>query len=153
MWSKGVEVAQIERAIAQGLRPGYEDTGPVRQAARRTGDVMRAVMEIGLCVNPGADFGRLPELLPAQLELGIVEGLVPIAQYAEVPLGRSVYLGLAREDLTTVDAIIDADEAMVLRCVDNNSEQLKIVLEAAERAKNEAEQRFSLDDLVPPLTD
>ncbi|MFI0418819.1 DEAD/DEAH box helicase [Spongiactinospora sp. 9N601] len=154
MWSRGIDLAGIERAIAVRTHAGYADVGPVRQAARRTGDIMRAVIEIGQCVNPAADLGALPDLLPAQLELGIAEGLVPIAKWVEVPLRRSVYLNLAREGLDTADRIVDADPGVVRTCVGDDSELMAVVLEAAELALTErTREQVTLSDLVPPPVD
>ncbi|WP_033023670.1 hypothetical protein, partial [Streptomyces rimosus] len=97
MWTEGVKLADIERAISDRTKTTRPETpGPVQQAVQRAADVIATVIEIAFHVHPTAGLGNLPDVLPAQLELGIVEDLVSIAWHAEVPLPRPVYLGLAR---------------------------------------------------------
>ncbi|MER8001866.1 DEAD/DEAH box helicase [Streptomyces sp. NPDC095613] len=132
MWAEGISLAGIERAIAdQEKRTRPEFPGPVQYAAQRAADVIATVIEIALLVHPTVDLGDLPDTLPTQLELGIVEGLVPIAWNTEVPLGRPVYLGLARAGLTSPAAILAADPELLLDCVGGDPERHSAVRNAA----------------------
>ncbi|MGV9338993.1 DEAD/DEAH box helicase [Streptomyces sp. NPDC003688] len=132
MWAEGINLAGIERAIAdQKKRTRPEFPGPVQYTAQRAADVIATVIEIALLVHPTVDLGDLPDTLPTQLKLGIVEGLVPIAWNTEVPLGRPVYLSLARAGLTSPAAILTADPGLLLGCVGGDPEQHSAVRNAA----------------------
>lgn len=132
MWAEGINLAGIERAIAdQEKRTRPEFPGPVQYTAQRAADVIATVIEIALLVHPTVDLGDLPDTLPTQLELGIVEGLVPIAWNTEVPLGRPVYLSLARAGLTSPAAILPADPGLLLDCVGGDPERHSAVRNAA----------------------
>ncbi len=132
MWAEGISLAGIERAIADQTkltRPEFP--GPVQYTAQRAADVIATVIEIALLVHPTVDLGDLPDTLPTQLELGIVEGLVPIAWNTEVPLGRPVYLSLARVGLTSPAAILAADPGLLLDSVGGDPERRNAVRKAA----------------------
>ncbi|SFD43140.1 DEAD/DEAH box helicase [Streptomyces aidingensis] len=132
MWTEGMGLADIERAIADPEKiTRREIPGPVQQAVQRAADVIRTVIEIALHVQPAAELGSLPDVLPHQLELGIVAGLVPIAWHAEIPLHRPVYLALAREGLASPEAILKADPHLLLDCVGGDPERRRVVQEAA----------------------
>ncbi|QDQ14375.1 DEAD/DEAH box helicase [Streptomyces spectabilis] len=139
MWADGVALADIERAISdpqKKTRPGFP--GPVRHAVQRAADVMATVIEITFHVHPAADLGSLPDVFPAQLELGAPEGLVPIAWHAKVPLLRPVYLALARSGLASPADVVAADPDLVLDCVGSDDELRRVVLVAAAAALEEA---------------
>ncbi|MFK4102102.1 hypothetical protein ACI2L1_18890 [Streptomyces sp. NPDC019531] len=141
MWAEGVKLGNIERAISdQQTLTRRESPGPVQHAAQRTADVLATVVEIAFHVHPTADLGILPDVLPAQLELGIVAGLVPIAWHAEIPLLRPVYLNLARAGLTSPADILTADPALLLDCVGGRPEQRHVVWKAAMAAQEEADE-------------
>ncbi|MFD8097277.1 DEAD/DEAH box helicase [Streptomyces malaysiensis] len=132
MWAEGISLACIERAIAdQAKLTRPELPGPVQYAAQRAADVIATVIEIALLIHPTVDLGDLPDTLPTQLELGIVEGLVPIAWNTEIPLGRPVYLGLAREGLTSPADILAADPGLLLDCVGGDPGRHSAVRNAA----------------------
>ncbi|SMF38920.1 DEAD/DEAH box helicase [Streptomyces sp. Amel2xC10] len=141
MWTEGVKLGDIERAIShQQTLTRREPPGPVQHAAQRAADVLATVVEIAFHVHPAADLGVLPDVLPAQLELGIVAGLVPIAWHTEVPLLRPVYLGLARAGLTSPAEILTADSELLLDCVGGDPERRRVVREAAVAAQEEADE-------------
>lgn len=141
MWAEGISLAGIERAIAdQEKRTRPEFPGPVQYTAQRAADVITTVIEIALLIHPTVDLGDLPDTLPTQLELGIVEGLVPIAWNTEVPLGRSVYLSLARAGLTSPAAILAADPGLLLDCVGGDPERHSAVWNAAAIVQADADE-------------
>ncbi|MFC8076217.1 DEAD/DEAH box helicase [Streptomyces sp. NPDC057307] len=141
MWAEGISLAGIERAIAdQEKRTRPEFPGPVQYTAQRAADVIATVIEIALLIHPTVDLGDLPDTLPTQLELGIVEGLVPIAWNTEVPLGRSVYLSLARAGLTSPAAILAAGPGLLLDCVGGDPERHSAVWNAAAIVQADADE-------------
>ncbi|WP_205647933.1 DEAD/DEAH box helicase [Actinomadura rubteroloni] len=149
-WSTGIPLFRIERELTEVQALTKGETGPVQQTARRTADIIDTVVDIGRHVNPAADFGDLPDVLAIQLELGIAKGLVPIARYVDGILARPVYLGLARNGLGTVDSILAAEEPRVLEGVGGRREIARIVLDAAEMARAEAERGDLAADLPDP---
>jgi hypothetical protein len=132
MWAEGISLAGIERVIADQVsltRP--ELPGPVQHTVQRAADVIATVIEIALLIHPTADLGDLPDTLPTQLERGIVAALVPIAWNTEIPLGRPVYLGLARAGLTSPADILAAAPGLLLDCVGGDSRLHDAVRNAA----------------------
>ncbi|GAB2887670.1 DEAD/DEAH box helicase [Streptomyces mayteni] len=153
MWTEGIRLAGIERAISDPAKLTRPDVpGPVQHVVQRTADVIATVVEIALHLHPTADLGNLPDVLPAQLELGIVAGLVPIAWHAKVSLGRPVFIGLARGGLISPAEILAADPERLLDCVGGDLERQRVVREAAVAAQEEAHE-VDLRDLRPPVDD
>ncbi|MFD9716102.1 DEAD/DEAH box helicase [Streptomyces sp. NPDC059076] len=148
MWTRGMALSQIEKAITLTLPVTARGTGPVRQAARRTADVMGAVLDIAAHMRPTADLGDLPDLLPVQLELGIPKEFVPLARHTERRIPRPVYLSLLREGFETINAIVAGDQTLLLAAVGGDNSLLRTLLDAAAAARAEAE-RPDLSDLLP----
>ncbi|ANW21373.1 DEAD/DEAH box helicase [Streptomyces clavuligerus] len=148
MWTRGMALSQIERAITLMLPPTARSTGPVRQAARRAADVMGAVLDIAAHVCPSADLGDLPDLLPVQLELGIPKEFVPLARHTERRIPRPVYLSLLREGFETIDAIVAGHQPLLLDVAGGDNLLLRNLLDAATAARAEAD-RPDLSDLLP----
>ncbi|QKW28697.1 DEAD/DEAH box helicase [Streptomyces seoulensis] len=132
MWTEGIRLADIERRIADQEKTTRPDIpGPVQHAVQRAADVIGTVIEIADRIHPAADLGSLPDILPHQLELGIVAGLVPVAWHVKTPLHRHVYIGLARVGLTSPADILAADPELLLDCVGGDPERRRVVREAA----------------------
>ncbi|MCX5233834.1 DEAD/DEAH box helicase [Streptomyces prunicolor] len=149
MWAEGVKLGEIERAISdQQTLTRRESPGPVQHAAQRAADVLATVFEIVFHVHPTADLDVLADVLPAQLELGIVADLVPLSWHTDVPLLRSVYLGLARAGLTSPADILAADPELLLDCVGGDPEQRHVVREAAVAAQEEADEGALRDRIL-----
>ncbi|MEV4049679.1 DEAD/DEAH box helicase [Amycolatopsis sp. NPDC049688] len=153
MWSNGRPISKIETALTLHLRPqaGIRDPGPIAHAAQRTADVIRAVVDIARHLHPEAELAELAEVLPWQLSLGIVKGLVPVARHLDRRVEREVYLRLDQLGLTDPEGVAAADTAQLLQCA--GSEDLAdAVRAAAEAAVAEANQP-ALDDLIDPPAD
>lgn len=132
-WSQGVGIDQIECDLTRHQWIDARSTGPIEQAARRSATIVGSVIDMARHIHPTADLGILPELLPAQLDLGIAQGLVPVARYIAVDFDRETYLALAREELDSAGAILDADPATVRTCV--GQEHVDALLAAALQAR------------------
>ncbi|AIG77360.1 Hypothetical protein AJAP_22525 [Amycolatopsis japonica] len=153
MWSNGRPISKIETALTLHLRPqaGIRDPGPIAHAAQRTADVIRAVVDIARHLHPESDLTDLAELLPWQLSLGIVKGLVPVARHLDRRVEREVYLRLDQSGLTDPAGIASADTVQLLQCAGNEN-LAAAVRAAAEAAVAEANQP-ALDDLIDPPED
>jgi hypothetical protein len=130
LWMGGVPIAQIEALLTRHL-PSRDAAGPIRQAARRTRDVIGTVVDIARFFHPTADLERLAELLPAQLELGVPLELAPLALQAGNQLGRQDYLLLKENGLLTAEAVLAAEDELLLSCVGNSAARLAVLREAA----------------------
>ncbi|WP_409465194.1 DEAD/DEAH box helicase [Amycolatopsis sp. GA6-003] len=150
LWIRGSGLPDIERAL-QATLPWQRrnDPGPVVQAMRRATGVMGAVIDIAECVVPGARLGDLPEVLPAQIEIGVIAGQVPIARWAESELPRDVFLMMRKAGLTSVAAVLAADEHEGVKCLGGDSALWRIVRAAAVAAEAEAAAP-GLFDVVSP---
>ncbi|MDI5976737.1 DEAD/DEAH box helicase [Amycolatopsis magusensis] len=149
-WSRGVSLPMIERELVEHQYLKVTSTGPVEQAARRTSDVIEAAIDIAMVVHRGADLGNLPEVLPAQLELGVPAGLVPVLRHLATRLDRETCLDLARDGFDTAGAILSADASDLLAHVGDLALVTDIIA-AAENAEahDEADEPFHF----PPPVD
>ncbi|MEV8289270.1 DEAD/DEAH box helicase [Streptomyces niveus] len=151
MWTRGMALSQIEKAITLALPVTAKVSGPVRQAARRTADVMGAVLEIAVHTRPSADLGDLPDLLPVQLELGIPKEFVPLTRHTEQRIPRQVYLSLLREGFETIDAIAAGDQTLLLAAVGGDKSLLHTLLDATTAVRAQADQPGLSDLLTLPV--
>jgi helicase len=153
-WSRGASLPVIERELLEHQYVEVPNAGPVEQAARRTGDIIEAVIDIAMVVHRGANLGDLPELFPALLELGVPAGLVPVVRHLTVDLDRETWLDLARDGFDNAKAILDAPEAClfahvgVLRHSPHCSEQPRMQKISRTRPRRTTTHHLSAD---PPL--
>lgn len=154
MWSKGNSIVAIEQATTLHVREqaGIRDPGPIANTAQRTADVIRAVIDIARHLHPEADLGDLAEVLPWQISLGIVKGLVPVARHLDRQVDRKVYLRMDRERLRDPAAVAAADSIRLLRCAGDDEQLAAALRTAAEEAVAE-ENQPALDDLMDPPDD
>ncbi|WP_027930277.1 DEAD/DEAH box helicase [Amycolatopsis thermoflava] len=147
-WSHGVALPMIERELVEHQFVAVTSTGPVEQAARRTSNVIEAVIDIAMVVHRGADLGTLPEILPAQLELGVPAGLVPVLRHMPRRLDREACLDLARDGFDTANAILGAGERDLLAHV-GDPDLVNALFAAAEKAnQNDMDEPF---EFPPPV--
>lgn len=78
--------------------------------------------------------------------------MVPLAQRAGAALARMDYLRLASRPLTDPAAILDADDDVLLSCLNGNNSKLK-VLRMAARAALDGDDSTDFADLLPASTD
>ncbi|WP_134731097.1 DEAD/DEAH box helicase [Amycolatopsis nivea] len=150
LWIRGSGLPDIERALQATLpQQRRNDPGPVIQAMRRAAGVTGAVIEIAECVVPGERFGDLPDILPAQIEFGVIAGHVPIAKWAEPELPRDVFVALRKAGLVTVAAVGEADDQEGIRCLGGNSVLWQAVRAAVGAAEAEAAEPRLFDVASP----
>lgn len=133
LWMGGVHIADIERLITRHL-PTHDAAGPARNVASRTHDVISTVIDIAHHLHPTTDLAHLTHHLPAQLELGIPLGLIPLATHAGNTLGRPDYLNLLGNDLATPQAVLAATDDELLACLSGSHTRLRILRDAAAEA-------------------
>jgi helicase len=77
---------------------------------------------------------------------------VPLAQRAGAALDRTDYLRLASRSLTDPAAILDADDDVLLPCLNGNTSKLQALRQAARTARD-GDDSTDFADLLPASTD
>jgi replicative superfamily II helicase len=102
-------MSDIEQILMQHL-PNRSAAGNIRAVASRTRDVIDAVIQVatfnGLTTSTGAN----SEALGLQLEFGIPEEMVPLAQLLGTELNRGQYLVLHQAGIRDPDQLSSADK-------------------------------------------
>ncbi|MFD9702116.1 DEAD/DEAH box helicase [Lentzea sp. NPDC059081] len=148
-WSHAVSLPMIERELAEHQYVEAAGNGPVEQAARRTSDVIEAVIDIAMVVHRNTDLGTLPEILPAQLELGVPAGLLPVLRHLAARLDREACLDLARDGIDSAEAILGSDTDDLLAHLGDPALVTALLAAAAQaNAREEADEPF---DFPPPV--
>ena len=150
-WMAGVPVGRIEQQLMQHM-PSKDAAGATRASADRTQSVVGTVIDIARCLHPDARLDDLARLLPVQLEFGIPAELVPLAQRAGAALGRTDYLLLASRSLADPAAILDADDDVLLSCLNGDNGKLQVLRQAA-RAARDGDDSTDFADLLPASID
>lgn len=150
LWMNGTPSAQLERIVMQHWKD-KDSIGPIRAVASRTQDVVGVIIDMAMVIHPTADLGRLAELVPVQLELGIPADLVPLA-LAGADLTREHYLSLVSAGLKTPEQIDAADDDTIKGCIGNAPQRLRTLRTAVRKALEE-KAAPSLDEALPPPTD
>ena len=104
--------------------------GPIRAVSSRTCDVLPTVARIAEILHPEADLTERVGRLLIRLENGITGAAVDLARHVEVRLSRADYQQLENANLLTAEAIEQADDATLLRCLEGNAGKLKAVRKA-----------------------
>jgi helicase len=151
MWMAGVPIGRIEQQLMVHL-PSKDAAGATRASADRTQSVVGTVIDIARCLHPDARLDDLARVLPVQLEFGIPAELVPLAQRAGAALDRTDYLRLASRSLTDPAAILDADDDVLLPCLNGNNSKVQALRRAA-RAARDGDDSTDFADLLPASTD
>jgi helicase len=151
MWMAGTPVSSIEQQLTRHMR--YKDAaGATRASADRTQSVVGTIIDIARSLHPGARLDDLARLLPVQLEFGIPAELVPLARCAGSALGRMDYLRLASQSFADPAAVLNADDAVLLSCLNSDSSKLQLLRQAA-RAVRDDDENIDFADLLPASID
>ncbi|ROO60362.1 replicative superfamily II helicase [Micromonospora sp. Llam0] len=150
-WMAGVPIGRIEQQLMVHM-PSKDAAGATRASADRTQSVVGTVIDIARCLHPDAHLDDLARVLPVQLEFGIPPELVSLAQRAGAALDRTDYLRLASRSLTEPEAVLDADDDILLPCLNGNTSKLKALRQAA-RAARDGDDSTDFADLLPASID
>ena len=85
-----------------------------------------------------------------QLELGVPEPVVPLARFAGQQLRRVDYLRLHTAGVVQPHRVLEASEAELLDLLNGDEQRLRIVLDAARRAQNRADEVVDITSLLAP---
>lgn len=126
MWVHGTELRVIERNLARHMPSDYG--GPIRAVADRSRDLLDAVGKI-VHISLGGDeasLGGLVDGLAVQLELGVPQRLVPLAQLLGNRLSRGDYLKLLQANLADATTLRAAADDLVKDAV-GQSEKVRAI--------------------------
>jgi replicative superfamily II helicase len=151
LWMAGVPVGLIEHQLMLHM-PSKDAAGATRASADRTQSVVGTVIDIARCLHPDARLDDLARLLPVQLEFGIPAELVPLARHAGAALSRPDYLQVASQSLADPAAILDADDDVLLSCLNGDNRKLQVLRQAA-RATRDGDDSTDFADLLPASID
>ncbi|PWW58355.1 DEAD/DEAH box helicase [Actinokineospora spheciospongiae] len=132
LWMQGVPLRRIEAGLA---RHGEQAPPPVRQAATRTAEVVAAVVDIAHQLHPSLELEIMGTGLPAQLRLGVVTDLVPVAHRIGPGFRRGTFCALAGAGLRTPAAVLAAPPDLLLRCAGGDPHEADRVRAAADHVK------------------
>lgn len=130
--------------------PLYQERFPEFGAEPVTKDVIDTVLQVAQLKHPTADLAALSERLPVQLELGVPEPVVALARFAGQQLRRIDYLRLYAAGLAEPRRVLEADEADLLRLVDDDERRLRALVDAAGRAQDRADEVVDITNLLAP---
>jgi hypothetical protein len=150
LWMDGASRRDIDAAITRHM-PSRDGAAYAQAAASRTRDLIDIVIEIAQLVHPEADLVTLADTLPVQLELGVPEGLVPLARIIGQQLTRSDYLQLRDAgygDVTSIANATDEDLRVALR---GSKAKLRLLRDATDRARGD-EEIAEIAALLQPTT-
>jgi helicase len=134
LWVAGVSLSEIEVSLSRYGGGNGGISGHIRQAVARTTDVLPLVGKIAALLHPEVDFeGRVDRLL-IRMEVGVPSGQVELARHALALLTRAEYQRLAGAGLSSIDALLAADDAAVLAAAAGRAGALAAVKRACRDA-------------------
>ena len=144
----GQPMSEIERVMTQFGGAFGGAAGPIRAVASRTCDLLRTAARIAELLHPGLDLTERLGRLLVRLDLGIPASVAEIGRYAGNRLLRGDYRRLATASLVDASSIESADDRVILGCVDNNRQKLRLLRSAAMMFRKRERQ---LDSVLPLL--
>jgi replicative superfamily II helicase len=129
----GMSMEEIERAMSQFGGAFDGAAGPIRSVTGRTCDVLPMIARAAEILHAGIDLQQRTARLLVRLDLGIQGPAVDLARYAGRTLDRRDYRRLCEARLTDREALTAADDAKLLRLLDNNVRKVAFVREALGR--------------------
>ncbi|MBV1824826.1 DEAD/DEAH box helicase [Komagataeibacter oboediens] len=146
LFVSGQAMDEVERALTQFGGAFGGAAGPIRNAAARTSDLIPVTARLAELLHPALNLGDRIGRLVVRLTYGVAAPAVDLARVMGGELARGDYCRLVAAGLVEPVAIRAADDARLLKCLDNNTAKLHIVREAAERI----EAAVSVSPLLKP---
>ncbi len=146
----GRAMSEIEQVMTQFGGAFGGAAGPIRAVATRTCDLLRTAARIAELLHPGLDLTERLGRLLVRLDLGIPAAVVEIGRYAGNRLLRGDYRRLADGSLVDASSIENADDRMILACVDNNQQKLLLLRSAAKKLLAREHQLVPAPPLLEP---
>lgn len=108
-WMAGLPIETIELQLTQHMRQRGGIAGTVRGTADRTRDLLPAVEAVARQLYPDVAVNDLVSRTMLRLELGVPAEIVDLIVATRVELPRASWLALRAADMTSLDAVRQAD--------------------------------------------
>jgi len=129
----GMGMEEIERATSQFGGAFDGSAGPIRSVTSRTCDVLPMIGRVAELLHAGLELEQRVAKLVLRLDLGIQGSVVDLARYAERSLDRADYRRLCDARMTERDALVAAEDNVLLPLVGSDRRKLAALREAVER--------------------
>jgi hypothetical protein len=117
LWITSKPLTEIEAILTQFGGAFDGAAGAIRSVRSRTCDLLTTTARVAEILYPGLDLGSRMSRLLARLEIGVPSELAELAMSAGTVLSRGDYLQLLRAGLASKEAVREAPNEALLRCV------------------------------------
>lgn len=148
LWISKIPLAEIERTLTQFGRSS-DAAGPVRSVSSRTRDLVPIVAKIAELRHEGLVLDDRVQRLLARLEVGASSSAAYLAMMVGGRLSRADYQVLDEAGLAAPEAIEQAEDETLLRCLEGDSTKLGVLREAVERFTEQTNYDPTVP-LIPP---
>ncbi|MFA5022512.1 MAG: DEAD/DEAH box helicase [Patescibacteria group bacterium] len=148
LWVSGLPMNEVENILTRHGGKFDGASGAVRSISSRTSDLLSITFQVAKLLH--SDFSeeeRIKNLI-CRLETGSPASTVEIAKVLGSKISRYNYLSLAVNGLCTLNAVDQAKDEDILKCVDNS--RLKLV-EARQAVQKSKEDSISEDYILPSI--
>ena len=133
----GMGMEEIERAISQFSGAFDGSAGPIRSVTSRTCDVVPMIARAAELLHAGLDLEERVARLLVRLDLGIQGPAVDLARFTQRALGRADYRRLCEGRLTTREALVAAEDRLLLPLLGNDNRKLVALRYALQQWRSE----------------
>lgn len=141
LFISGRAMSDIEKTVGQFGGAFGGASGPIRSVASRTADSLPTAARVAEILHPTLDLGDRIGRLTIRLTYGVPSQAVDLAREAGSQLQRGDYCNLVSASLCEADVIAAAQDADLLKYLNNDVRKLEIVRDAAEAAKRRKARR------------
>ncbi|UFW82113.1 DEAD/DEAH box helicase [Rhizobium sp. SU303] len=139
LYVSGQPMSEIEVTMGQHGGAFGGSAGPIRGVSSRAADLIGIAARVAEILHPDLDLSERVQKLTVRLTYGVPGTAVDLAREAGANLTRGDYCALVEAGLDVVSNIETAEDADILRTLDDDHEKLVIVRKAARAA---AERKF-----------
>lgn len=153
LWITNRPLNEIEIILTRHGITSRNVGGPIRSVSARTNDLLPTVTKVAELLHPGLDLSdRLTKLL-VRLELGLPTNAVEIAKPLKNQINRGDYLRLVNSGLTSVEAMKNCSDEILLNCLDRSRSKLSTIKRILENYKDPETHSQSNGNVLPPPED
>jgi helicase len=150
LYISGKPMNEIETALTQFGGAFGGAAGPIRAVTSRTCDVIPVAARVAEILKPTLDLSDRVGRLAIRLTYGVSGEAVDLAREAGGDLLRGDYQRLTAAKLCEPDRIAQANDKLLLECLDNDDDKVALVREAGLRI---AERRTAVAKIPAPVLD
>ena len=128
-WTSHHPLQMIESTLMHFDR-NKDVAGPIRAVADRTRDLLPTVARVAEYFHPDLHLGVPQRRLAVQLEIGLPEAAVPLAELLGRTLTRADYLALLQANIADPETLADVDDATLLPLLEGRRNKLSAIRDA-----------------------